>query len=107
MIYETLSANRGARDTQLESNDHEELAHQVHLTPIEWQLLQALLRHPGRLVSQRHLLQEVWARPMWNRPTICVNMSRRSGTSSKMIQRGHAISSPNPEWAIASSPDTR
>jgi two-component system, OmpR family, KDP operon response regulator KdpE len=33
---------------------------QVHLTPIEWQLLQALVRHPGRLVSQRQLLQEVW-----------------------------------------------
>jgi two-component system KDP operon response regulator KdpE len=33
---------------------------QVHLTPIEWQLLQALVRHPGRLVSQRQLLKEVW-----------------------------------------------
>ncbi|MGH3338284.1 MAG: winged helix-turn-helix domain-containing protein, partial [Propionibacteriaceae bacterium] len=33
---------------------------QVHLTPTEWQLLQALVRHPGRLVSQRQLLQEVW-----------------------------------------------
>jgi two-component system KDP operon response regulator KdpE len=33
---------------------------QVHLTPIEWQLLQALVRHPGRLVSQRQLLEEVW-----------------------------------------------
>jgi two-component system KDP operon response regulator KdpE len=35
-------------------------AQQVHLTPIEWQLLKALIRHPGRLVSQRQLLQEVW-----------------------------------------------
>jgi two-component system KDP operon response regulator KdpE len=35
-------------------------AEQVHLTPTEWQLLQALVRHPGRLVSQRQLLQEVW-----------------------------------------------
>jgi two-component system, OmpR family, KDP operon response regulator KdpE len=33
---------------------------QVHLTPTEWQLLEALVRHPGRLVSQRQLLQEVW-----------------------------------------------
>src|SRR5207302_1137663 len=32
----------------------------VHLTPIEWQLLAALVRHPGKLVSQRQLLQEVW-----------------------------------------------
>jgi two-component system, OmpR family, KDP operon response regulator KdpE len=61
VIYETLPANRGASATRLESKKHiAELAHQVHLTPIEWQLLQALVRHPGRLVSQRHLLQEVW-----------------------------------------------
>jgi two-component system, OmpR family, KDP operon response regulator KdpE len=33
---------------------------QVHLTPIEWQLLDALVRHPGKLVGQRQLLQEVW-----------------------------------------------
>jgi two-component system KDP operon response regulator KdpE len=32
----------------------------VHLTPIEWRLVEALVRHPGRLVSQRHLLQTVW-----------------------------------------------
>ena len=58
-IYETLPANAGASDTQLESHI-EEPAQQVHLTPTEWQLLQALVRHPGRLVSQRQLLQEVW-----------------------------------------------
>jgi two-component system, OmpR family, KDP operon response regulator KdpE len=32
----------------------------VHLTPIEWQLLIAVARNPGHLVSQRQLLQEVW-----------------------------------------------
>jgi two-component system KDP operon response regulator KdpE len=32
----------------------------VHLTPTEWQLLDALLLHPGRLVTQRWLLQRVW-----------------------------------------------
>jgi two-component system KDP operon response regulator KdpE len=32
----------------------------VHLTPIEWQLLETLVRNPGRLVSQRYLLQQVW-----------------------------------------------
>jgi two-component system KDP operon response regulator KdpE len=59
VIYETLPANGGASDTQLESHI-EEPAQQVHLTPTEWQLLQSLVRHPGRLVSQRQLLQEVW-----------------------------------------------
>jgi two-component system KDP operon response regulator KdpE len=32
----------------------------VHLTPTEWQLLEILTRNPGKLVSQRQLLQEVW-----------------------------------------------
>jgi two-component system KDP operon response regulator KdpE len=33
---------------------------EVHLTPIEFDLLRVLARHPGRLVTQRQLLQEVW-----------------------------------------------
>jgi two-component system KDP operon response regulator KdpE len=32
----------------------------VHLTPIEWRIVEHLVRHPGRLISQRQLLQEVW-----------------------------------------------
>jgi len=32
----------------------------VRLTPTEWHLVEALVRRPGRLVSQRQLLQEVW-----------------------------------------------
>jgi two-component system KDP operon response regulator KdpE len=32
----------------------------VHLTPTEWQLLEALVRNPGKLISQRQLLQTVW-----------------------------------------------
>jgi two-component system KDP operon response regulator KdpE len=32
----------------------------VHLTPTEWQLVEILVRNPGKLVSQRALLQEVW-----------------------------------------------
>ena len=61
MIYETLAAKIGANSGQLESGmSVEGPARQVHLTPTEWELLQALVRHPGRLVSQRQLLQEVW-----------------------------------------------
>ena len=33
---------------------------EVRLTPTEWGMLEVLVRNPGRLVSQRHLLQEVW-----------------------------------------------
>jgi two-component system KDP operon response regulator KdpE len=32
----------------------------VHLTPTEWHLVEVLVRHPGKLVSQRQLLQDVW-----------------------------------------------
>ncbi len=32
----------------------------VRLTPTEWHLLEVLLRHPGKLMSQRQLLQDVW-----------------------------------------------
>jgi hypothetical protein len=33
----------------------------IRLTPTEWHLLEVLLRHPGKLMSQRQLLAEVWA----------------------------------------------
>jgi two-component system KDP operon response regulator KdpE len=32
----------------------------VHLTPTEWQVVEVLVRNPGKLISQRQLLQEVW-----------------------------------------------
>ncbi|MFI7321355.1 response regulator [Streptomyces venezuelae] len=32
----------------------------VRLTPTEWQLLEILIRHPGRLITQRQLLLDVW-----------------------------------------------
>ncbi|HEV2344175.1 MAG TPA: response regulator [Actinocrinis sp.] len=33
---------------------------QVHLTKTEWAVLEVLVRNPGRLVSGRQLLQQVW-----------------------------------------------
>jgi two-component system, OmpR family, KDP operon response regulator KdpE len=32
----------------------------VHLTRTEWQLLEAVVREPGKLIGQRYLLQQVW-----------------------------------------------
>jgi two-component system, OmpR family, KDP operon response regulator KdpE len=32
----------------------------IRLTPTEWHLLEVLLRHPGKLLSQQYLLREVW-----------------------------------------------
>jgi len=32
----------------------------VHLTPVEFRLLSHLVAHPGKVLTQRHLLREVW-----------------------------------------------
>jgi two-component system KDP operon response regulator KdpE len=33
---------------------------EVHLTPNEYRLLQVLLKYPGKVLTQRQLLNEVW-----------------------------------------------
>jgi len=33
---------------------------EVRLTPTEWQIVEVLVRHSGKLVAQKQLLQEVW-----------------------------------------------
>jgi two-component system KDP operon response regulator KdpE len=33
---------------------------EVHLTPLEFKLLQTLVRHAGKVLTHRHLLKEVW-----------------------------------------------
>ncbi len=49
-----FSIDRSARAVTDNAGD------EIHLTPIEWRLLEALAREPNRLVTQRQLLQEVW-----------------------------------------------
>jgi two-component system KDP operon response regulator KdpE len=41
---------------------------EIHLTRTEWALLEQLVRNPGRLLTQRHLLQQVWG-PQYERET--------------------------------------
>jgi len=33
---------------------------EIHLTPLEYKLLTTLIRHAGKVLTQRHLLKEVW-----------------------------------------------
>ena len=33
---------------------------EIHLTPIEYRLLTAMIRHAGKVLTHRHLLKEVW-----------------------------------------------
>ena len=41
---------------------------EVKLTPTEYRLLAALVRHPGRVLTQRTLLTEVWGPGYVERP---------------------------------------
>jgi two-component system, OmpR family, KDP operon response regulator KdpE len=45
------------RQVSLDDGDH---TVDVRLTPTEWHLLEVLVRHPGKLLSQKQLLREVW-----------------------------------------------
>jgi two-component system KDP operon response regulator KdpE len=44
----------------IDLSDHTISPADQRLTPTEWQLLEQLLRNPGKLITQRHLLHEVW-----------------------------------------------
>jgi two-component system KDP operon response regulator KdpE len=46
----------GERSVRRQDDPHQT----VHLTKTEWQILDLLIRNPGKLISQRQLLQEVW-----------------------------------------------
>ena len=56
---DSVRAGRRARDRPRGSR-RAASGEQVHLTPIEFDLLSQLAEHPGRLVTHRQLLQEVW-----------------------------------------------
>jgi two-component system KDP operon response regulator KdpE len=46
-------------------------AGEIRLTPTEWHPLEVLTSHPDKLVGQRQLLREVWARSTRRKPTTC------------------------------------
>ena len=56
VVTDAFTIDLAAKTVSLHGADGEV----IHLTPIEWSLLEVLVRNPGRLVTQRHLLQEVW-----------------------------------------------
>ena len=58
----------------------------VHLTPVEFRLLAQLLAHPGKVLTHRMLLREVWG-PVACRSTatICGSTWRICGESWKPI----------------------
>lgn len=50
----------GNIEVDLEARTTRVSGREVHLTPIEFRLLQTLIRHAGKVVTQRQLLTEVW-----------------------------------------------
>ena len=55
-----LAAKRVIREQDGQDGQHGQDGADVRLTPTEWHLLEVLLRHPGKLLSQQQLLAEVW-----------------------------------------------
>jgi two-component system, OmpR family, KDP operon response regulator KdpE len=58
---EDFSIDLGAKQIHRNGSD-------LHLTPTEWQIVEVLARHRGRLVTQQQLLQQVWG-PQYERET--------------------------------------
>jgi two-component system KDP operon response regulator KdpE len=59
--FGNISVNLAARRVLVGSSE-------VHLTPNEYKLLQVLLHHAGRVVTQRQLLKQVWGPEHVNEP---------------------------------------
>ena len=76
----------------------------VRLTPTEWQLLEVLVRHAGKLVTQRQLLQDVWG-PGYDDETNYLRVHLAHLRRKLEPDRSRpATSSPSRAWATASSP---
>ena len=68
----------------------------VRLTPTEWHLLEILVTHPGRLITQKQLLQEVWGVPQSNKNNylrVCMAQLRRKLETDPSRPR-HLITEP-------------
>ncbi len=55
-----LAAKRVTRDADGTEGTDGQPDGDIRLTPTEWHLLEVLLRNPGKLLSHRQLLREVW-----------------------------------------------
>jgi two-component system KDP operon response regulator KdpE len=76
-----LRVDQIKRQVQVDGKD-------VHLTPIEYRLLTTLVRHAGRVVSQRHLLKEVWGPTHTDQATISASTWALFAASSSASRPG-------------------
>ena len=88
--------------------DDEGQTHDVRLTPTEWHLLEVLLRHPGKLLTRRQLLAEVWGPGYENADgNLRVYMAQLRRKLEPDPGPTRATCSTSPGWATASSRDPR
>ncbi|MER5469521.1 response regulator [Streptomyces sp. NPDC002685] len=64
---ETVLVTTGDFTVDLAAKKATRAGHDIRLTPTEWQLLEILVCNPGRLITQRRLLQEVWGASVGNK----------------------------------------
>jgi hypothetical protein len=77
----------------------------VHLTKTEWEVLAVLVRNPGKLISRRQLLQDVWGPTYLNETH---NLRQYMAQLRKKLEPDFTrprYSSPNSAWDTASYPD--
>ena len=55
----------------------------VHLTPIEYRLLATLLGHPGKVLTQRHLLREIWGPCLCRKQPLPAGLCRPSAPEAR------------------------
>jgi two-component system KDP operon response regulator KdpE len=79
----------------------------VHLTPTEFKLLRTFIQHPGKLLTDRMLLQEVWG-PEYGREAhyLHVYMSRlRAKVEEDPERPQHLITEPGVGYRLATHTD--
>ena len=77
---------------------------EVHLTPIEFDLLRVLVRNRGRLLTHRALLQEVWGQAYADDvPTLRTNIARLRRKIEPRTTAGGATSARTRASATAST----
>ncbi len=77
----------------------------VRLTPTEWHLLEVLVQHPGKLLSQRQMLSEVWEPGYDNAGgNLCGSTWPSCGASWSRTRPGPATCVPSRGWATGWSP---
>jgi two-component system KDP operon response regulator KdpE len=75
---------------------------EVKLTATEYALLRLFVRNPGRVLTHRYILREIWGPKSEEHRQFCECMSLISGRKLNLIQPSLPRSKPNRGLAIAS-----